>query len=209
LSACRPTAPTSTRTKRDQANAGRVGDQPYGLGYIIVAYPGHPLVGRSLPVVRRYREHGERLWVIELPDGTRQYLPAAWCTPLVPSGSTARLGVPPMSEPPPGPPPSPLSLAGLRELAALVRRLRERGESRRGEHDDVAATKPKPAAPSAQPGALGADDQPARRRRATRLGELPRAGASAPDRGARPDRPTPCPGAPEAAAESGAGVRSS
>src|SRR5881227_4122053 len=94
------------------------------MGHIIVVHPGHPLVGHSLPVVRRYREHGQRLWVIELPDGTRQYLPAAWCTPLVPLGSTAMVGVhPPVSEPPPEPP-SPLSLAGLRELAALVRRVR-------------------------------------------------------------------------------------
>jgi ABC-type glycerol-3-phosphate transport system substrate-binding protein len=47
-------------------------------------HPGHPLVGRGLPVVRRYRERGERLWVIELPDGSRQYVPASWCTPLAP-----------------------------------------------------------------------------------------------------------------------------
>src|SRR5438067_6487457 len=183
--------------KRDQANAGTLGDQPYCMGHIIVVHPGHPLVGHSLPVVRRYREHGERLWVIELPDGTRQYLPAAWCTPLVPLGSTAMVGVhPPVSEPPPEPP-SPLSLAGLRELAALVRRLRERGESRGGEHNDVVANEPQPDASAAQPGALEAGSEPNRWHRTTRLGELPGARTPGVHRGARPNRPTSRPGAPD------------
>jgi hypothetical protein len=57
----------------------------------MVVYRGHPLVGRIVTVVRRYgrRERGQ--WIIELPDGSRQYVPISWCAPLSSEGSpTAR-----------------------------------------------------------------------------------------------------------------------
>ena len=92
------TAPGSTRSRADQAYTGTVGAERQGLGRIIVEHPGHPLVGRSLPVVRRYRERGERLWVIELPDGSRQYVPASWCTPLAPPSERPVMAAPPRSD---------------------------------------------------------------------------------------------------------------
>src|SRR5438067_1871778 len=82
----------------------------------------------------------------------------------------------------------------------LVRRLRERGESHGGEPADVSATEPGPEVPAARPGALAADDQPDRQRRAAQLGEFPRVGAPAADRGTRANRPTPHPGGPQAPA---------
>lgn len=108
-------------------------------------HPGHPLAGQTLPVVRRYREQNERLWVIELPDGSRQYVPASWCAPLV-SPSTRvvaeELPVASHASGQSGSGGSPLSLAAPRELAALVRRLGERGVAREEEHADDAATQP-------------------------------------------------------------------
>jgi len=142
------------------------------LGHTMVLYPGHPLAGRIVPVVRRYGQRERRQWVIELPDGSRQYVPTSWCSPLWSEGPPT---VPASSQD--GPPsdgvaPSPLSLSALRDLAALVRRLREeaaqRGEEQHdagpGEHED---------APSGQP--TGGEDETG----VADVGELP-AGGSAP-----------------------------
>jgi hypothetical protein len=104
----------------------------------MVVYPGHPLVGGVVPVVRRYGQRGDGQWVIELPDGSRQYLPAVWCSPL--SSSREALTVPSPSQdgpPPHGAAPSPLSLTALRDLAALVRQLREASGQRGEEQDDA------------------------------------------------------------------------
>ena len=104
----------------------------------MVVYAGHPFVGRGVPVVRRYGQRREGQWVIELPDGSRQYVPAAWCSPL--SSSREALTVPSPSQdgpPPHGVAPSPLSLTALRDLAALVRHLRE-ASGQRGEVQDDA-----------------------------------------------------------------------
>lgn len=105
------------------------------LGQTRVLYPGHPLVGRIVSVVRRYgrRERGQ--WIIELPDGSRQYIPISWCAPLSSSEETTPRGYPmPASswdEPPSeGAAPSPLSLSALRDLAAVVRRLQEEAAQR-------------------------------------------------------------------------------
>ena len=103
----------------------------------MVLYPGHPLVGRIVPVVRRYGQRERGQWVIELPDGSRQYVPTSWCSPVSSEGPPA---VPASSEdgsPPEGPVPSPLSVEALRNLAALVRRLREEGVQRGEEQQDV------------------------------------------------------------------------
>jgi len=145
----------------------------------MVLHPGHPLVGQLLAVVRRYGQRAERQWVIELPDGSRQYVPAAWCTPL--AASQENLSVP--ANAPHGRPSSPLSLPALRDLAALVRRLQAAGQEReeqrrdgtaadnrraserahRAERDGAAAQPPKvgefPASGSPAP---GADDSPRR-----------------------------------------------
>src|SRR6188768_2354388 len=107
----------------DQGKTGTPRRATQALGRIIVEHAGHPLVGQSLPVVRRYRERGERLWVIELPDGSRQYVPASWCTPL--AASQEGLSVPgnaPDERPSPAGTSSPLTVTVLRDLAALVRR---------------------------------------------------------------------------------------
>jgi hypothetical protein len=136
----------------------------------MVLYPGHPLVGRMVTVVRRYgrRERGQ--WIIELPDGSRQYIPISWCAPL--SSSEGTVPMPLSSQdgtPSEGPSPSPLSLEVLRNLAALVRRLQEEA-AQRGEEE--------------QDGGSGAGEdaahKPATRRERTAdvagLGELPGGG---------------------------------
>src|SRR5204863_7468733 len=89
-------------------------------------------------VVRRYGQRGDGQWVIELPDGSRQYVPASWCSPL--SSSQEALTMPAPSQdgpPPPGVAPSPLSLAALRDLAALVRHLQEASGQCGEEQDDA------------------------------------------------------------------------
>ena len=103
-----------------------------------MVYAGHPLVGHVVPVVRRYGQRREGQWVIELSDGSRQYLPAAWCSPLSSSRETLTVPAPPQDGlPPHGAAPSPLSLTALRDLTALVRHLREASGQRREEQDDA------------------------------------------------------------------------
>src|SRR5438270_3960065 len=103
----------------------------------MVVHHGHPLAGCTLPVVRRYRQAGERQWVIELPDGSRQYVPASWCTPLQgASGSQSAPRTAMDDVPPPEPALGPLSVSALRDLAALVRRLREAKAAREGAQHD-------------------------------------------------------------------------
>ncbi len=105
----------------------------------MILHPGHPLRGRRLSVVRRNSQRGERQWIIELPDGSRQYVPASWCTPLVPPSLAPSLSADAadaMDESQsPGTTTSPLCLTGLRELAALVGHLRDAGRPGRGEQD--------------------------------------------------------------------------
>jgi len=97
----------------------------------MVLYPGHPLLGHVVTVVRRYGQRERGQWIIELPDGSRQYVPISWCAPL--SSAEETLPVPKSSQdgtPSEGPLPSPLSLEALRNLAALVRRLQEEAAQR-------------------------------------------------------------------------------
>jgi hypothetical protein len=142
------------------------------LGQTTVLYPGHPLVGREVPVVRRYgrRERGQ--WVTELPDGSRQYIPISWCSPLSSEGLPT---VPASSQDEPsseGAAPSPLSLEGLRNLAALVRRLQEEAAQRGEEQQDAGSGAHEDAA---QESAIRREDETD----VATLGELP-AGGSAP-----------------------------
>jgi hypothetical protein len=146
----------------------------------MVVYAGHPFVGRVVPVVRRYGQRREGQWVIELPDGSRQYVPAAWCSPL--SSSREALTVPsPSQDGPPshGVAPSPLSLTALRDLAALVRHLRE-ASGRRGEEQDDARRAACEA--SGQGCASGRGTQPAgvadQAGDAAGMGELPAGGSA-------------------------------
>src|SRR5262245_38331686 len=85
----RTTKPGVIVADRDHINAGsfpRRGEvQSDQLGTIMITHPSHPLVGRVVPVVRRYRLRGERQWVIALPEGHRQFVPASWCTSLAPT----------------------------------------------------------------------------------------------------------------------------
>jgi hypothetical protein len=198
--------PWSTWTNGDQAKTGTSGQQMKCLGRIIVVHPGHPLVGQPLPVVRRYREQGQRLWVIELPDGSRQYLPASWCTPLAPVESPTMSGDRSVGEAPPGRPPSPLSLVGLRDLATLVRHLREREASRGGEHD-AGATAPGTDYAWPKPSAPEADAASPRQRGAAQVGELPSAGSPTADHAARPNCASTGPRSADRTVRRGQGVR--
>jgi hypothetical protein len=200
---CLPTARSLTARKQDQAPTGTLRSQGQRPGSILIVHPGHPLAGQTLPVVRRYREHGERLWVIELPDGSRQYVPASWCAPLAPSSEIpSSAGEPSVGRLPPEPPASPLSLAALRELAALVRHLRARGEVRGEEHGDDAMVESRRQGDRHRANAAGATDRPASAGRAAALGEFPTAGSPPPGQRDRPD------GAAAGAESTGAGPRS-
>lgn len=205
---CRSSVRGSTQLKQDRATTGTRRHENHALGSIIVVHPGHPLVGQSLPAVRRYRERGERLWVIELPDGSRQYVPVSWCTPLAPpSESPLMAGHPPAEQQPAGGPPGPLSLAGLRDLAVLVRGLQERAARRGGEHDDVAAAeRRRDVAPDAA-GAPGGCGEPPRGSPVARMGELPAPGSSPVDPPAGSDGPPAGPAPADGSAWRGARVR--
>jgi hypothetical protein len=188
------------RRKQDQPPAGQVPGQSKSLGSIIVTHPGHPLVGRHLPVVRRYAHRGERQWIIELADGSRQYLPASWCTPL--ARPAEDLGVP-LTPPDPDPSasrsPAPLlDLASLRALAAYVRHLREREGAREGEQHDGATVEQRRDVSSPGPAEQRRRGQRGRKRGAPPLGELPDSAPPAPD----PDDPRD--GAPSGARPAGA-----
>jgi hypothetical protein len=162
-----------------QANAGTSVSRRNRLGSIVIVNPGHPLRGQSFRVVRRYRERGEQLWVIELPDGSRQYVPASWATPLAltseeqPMAGDSYAG----GQVPDGVPL--LSLAGLRDLAALVRRLQARGTMCQEAHDDEGGG-------NEQRTATAASRQPL----ATGVGELPSRQSPAGDPGNRADGTT-------------------
>ena len=185
-----PTRLISIRLKQDQAKTGILDSQTQVLGYIIIVHPGHPLVGQTVPVVRRYRERGERLWVIGVADGSRQYVPASWCTPLAPPQNPSRWERSPAEDDLLESSGSPLSLAGLRDLAALVRHLREREATRRKERGDEASNEqrqifdPNPSDARPRPDERQSGQRPAR------LGELSSAGSTPPDHLDRPDGPT-------------------
>jgi len=108
------------------------------LGHIMVLYPGHPLVGQIVSVVRRYGQRERGQWVIELPDGSRQYVPISWCSPLSSPEETRPVSASSQDGPPSdGAASSPLSLSALRDLAALVRRLQEEAAQRGEEQQDA------------------------------------------------------------------------
>src|SRR5947209_16146461 len=166
--------------KQDQPDTGSVPSGDRQLGHTMVLYPGHPLVGRIVTVVRRYgrRERGQ--WILELPDGRRQYVPISWCSPLSSEGSPPVPAASPDDPPLGGIHPSPLSLSGLRDLAAMVRRLQEEAALRGEEEDHAGRT-------------AGEDDQRHQRPDGGRppgdtagdlavaeMGELPRRGSTSP-----------------------------
>jgi hypothetical protein len=149
----------------------------------MVLYPGHPLVGRVVSVVRRYgrRERGQ--WIIELPDGSRQYVPISWCSPLSSSEETTPRGSPvPASsqdEPPSeGSAPSPLSLEGLRNLAAEVRRLQEEADQRGEEQQDAGRTAGEDAQQEPATGSRGRRSDAERDAGVAAVGELPAGGSA-------------------------------
>jgi hypothetical protein len=151
------------------------------LGRTIVLYPGHPLVGRTVSVVQRYggRERGQ--WIIELPDGSQQYVPISWCAPLSSSEETSPMPTSSQDEPPPeGAAPSPLSLEALRNLAAVVRRLQEEAAQRGEEQQDAGHT---PGEEAEQDPAIGGGRQPGSADPAADVapvGELPAGGSASP-----------------------------
>ena len=135
----------------------------------MVLYPGHPLVGRIVTVVRRYGRREQGQWIIELPDGSRQYVPISWCSPLSSEGPPTMPASSQDESPSEGTAPSPLSLEALRNLAALVRRLQEEAAQRGEEQQDAGSGAREDAA-----------HEPATRRERTAgvagLGELPGGG---------------------------------
>ncbi len=135
-SICRPIRPSSTPSNQDQINAGAVPHSAKSIGRIMVVHSGHPLVGRTFPVVRRYSQRGERHWVIELPDGSRQYILASWCTPLTSSPESPHGVVTAMTDTSSSDRlSSPLNLSALRDLATVVRALQEVSGSDGGAHE--------------------------------------------------------------------------
>ncbi len=156
----------------------------------MVLYPGHPLVGRIVSVVRRYGQRERGQWIIELPDGSRQYVPISWCSPLSSSEETVPVPASSQDDPPSeGTAPSPLSLSALRDLAALVRQLQEEATQRGKEQHDE----------ERRPGKDGQQEHPTRRgqpsttergRGGADMGEFP-GGGSAPTGAHDPANGTP------------------
>ena len=188
LEPCLLTHRISTPTKQDQSTAGTLRSQSQRLGSIMIMHPSHPLAGQTLPVVRRYREHGERLWVIELPDGSRQYVPASWCTSLASSESPSLTGDSSVGRQSPEGSVSPLSLAALRDLAALVRHLREREEVRRKEHADDAVVERRELGDEHRASVPSAGGQSPAAARPAVVGEFPACGSPLAGWRDRPDR---------------------
>jgi Family of unknown function (DUF5372) len=176
-----------TRADRDHINAGgltRRGQDE--LGTILVTHPGHPLWQQTARVVRRYRHWGERQWVIELPDGSRQYIPASWCTPLTLTSRRPGLAADPSDSVPAAEAAAPLGLATLRELAALVRHLQEAVTS--GGAGDAVPTDRERGRTIETTRGPGAGEQPAA---VAEVGELPAPGAATAGQPAHPGRTAP------------------
>src|SRR5437764_14329039 len=93
-------ARTSIWRKQDQPDTGAVSSGDRQLGHTMVLYPGHPLVGRIVSVVRRYGQRERGQWIIELPDGSRQYIPISWCSPLSSSEETVPVPASSQDDPP-------------------------------------------------------------------------------------------------------------
>jgi hypothetical protein len=145
----------------------------------MVLYPGHPLVGHIVSVVRRYGQRERGRWIIELPDGSRQYIPISWCSPL--SSSEGTLSMPGSSEdgsPPEGADPSPLSLEALRNLAALVRRLQEEAAQRGEEQQDAGRATGEDPEQGPESGSREQSGDSEQDARPAGLGELPGSGSA-------------------------------
>lgn len=132
--------------------------------------------------------------MIELPDRSRQYVPASWCTPLAVPSEEVTLADHPSSEHD-----LPLlSLAGLRELAALVRHLKEREGAHGDEHTDRSGTDAQRDQPLPASGMDTKHGKQHRDVRVAELGELPLAGSGSLDSSDRPDSTPSGPGRPDA-----------
>jgi len=84
---------------------------------VTVSHPHHPLCGQQVEVVRVRRGVDPDL-VVRLPDGRHASIAQSWTTePHRPAGERPAAAAPL------------LAADGLRELAALVARLRERGRA--------------------------------------------------------------------------------
>jgi hypothetical protein len=104
-------------------------------------------------------------------------------------------------------PTSPLSLDGLRNLATLVRHLRERAEARGEEHADDAVVEQRRIGHEQPPNVPGPNDQSPFTGGSADLGELPASRSPSADRGDRSDRTAPASGATGRGPRAGAEVR--
>lgn len=164
--------------KQDQPATGVVASGDRQVGRTMVLYPGHPLVGRIVTVVRRYGRRERGPWIIELPDGRRQDRPSSWCSPRSWEGPPTVPGRSPDEPPPGGGTASPLSLAVLRDRAAVVRRLQEEA-AQCGEEQQPARGTPSEQAQHAPTTARGERPGDARRdARGAEVGELPHGGST-------------------------------
>jgi hypothetical protein len=77
-------------------------------------WPHHPLYLEVVPLVEFWRDCGDRTLVVELPDGSHTRIPAAWAD----DGEESALPPAPKS-------PTRLSVTAVRELVALLARLRD------------------------------------------------------------------------------------
>jgi hypothetical protein len=185
------TKPSATSADRDHINADEVTrPNQHELGSILVTHPGHPLWQQRVRVVRRYSYQGERQWVIELPDGSRQYIPASWCAPLRLTSRRPGMAANPSDLPSAAEAAEPLGLATLRELAALVRHLQEAATG--GGTGEAAPTDRERGRTTETTRSPGASAQQAA---VAEVGELPAAGAATAGQPAHPDRAAPT-GAP-------------
>ena len=54
----------------------------YAVGHppseVRIVHPPHPLIGKTLPVIRHFRQGSETYWIVRLADGSNTSLPSAW-----------------------------------------------------------------------------------------------------------------------------------
>jgi Family of unknown function (DUF5372) len=60
------------------AAKARLGQDPAALARVTVTRAHHPLVGQPLRVLGRMRRHGRLELLLELADGSKRLIPAAW-----------------------------------------------------------------------------------------------------------------------------------
>jgi hypothetical protein len=147
-----------------------------------VARPGHPFEGRELRVLGRMRRHGALELILELPDGSKSMIPAAWTDQAEPAADGQ--GVPTLGR-----------VSDLLDLTRIVAGLLPSAVSRVVDADirEQVEGCPRMEAPDAEPAAATPSAARAARGRARRGGAAAGRGGRG---GGEPAGPADCRGGP-------------